>query len=471
MNSKQIASKSAIYLIGNLSSKFMSALLIPIYAYFVASADLGAFDYSQSIMNVLVPILFVAFWEGVLKFVLISTEQDKSEIINTTTIFIVAISAIYSIIAFAGYPLTKDKYTWIFTWGMTISHGIAWVWQYLCRAVKETKQYLFASVVGAAVNLLATVIFVCILRWSLFGLYAAYILGQMAVFFIIEFKLNLIRHIRMAMFNGSLLKRMLVFSVPLMFNTLGLWIIPLLLRTVVINNIGSSANGLYAFANKFNIVVTLLGTVVSMALVEEAILSSKEGSLSEDYGKAVSKIFVIFEQLTAVAILAIAVAYELLTTTEYYVTVRYFSWFLIYSLLMNLGSYIGTVFQVINITKYQFISTMCGGLVGVSVAYFLSLHYGMWGIITGQIVAGILIMLIRYLVARAKSSFHLFWKDVIHSGILVLLATGVSMWNGDILVRIAAFGVCCIIVCHLNREQFGKGIHFLLSKTRRAKKQ
>ena len=64
MNQKQIATKSVIYLIGNLSSKVISAILIPIYAFFISTSDLGTFDYSQSLMNVFVPILYISFGEG-----------------------------------------------------------------------------------------------------------------------------------------------------------------------------------------------------------------------------------------------------------------------------------------------------------------------------------------------------------------------------------------------------------------------
>ena len=40
MNSR-VLKKSAIYLIGNFSSKILMAIIIPIYAFYIQSSDLG----------------------------------------------------------------------------------------------------------------------------------------------------------------------------------------------------------------------------------------------------------------------------------------------------------------------------------------------------------------------------------------------------------------------------------------------
>ena len=77
-----IIKKSAIYLVGNFSSKILMAIIIPIYAFYVQSSDLGYFDYSQTIMYIAVPIAFFSVWEAILKFT-IDDKYQKSDIINS----------------------------------------------------------------------------------------------------------------------------------------------------------------------------------------------------------------------------------------------------------------------------------------------------------------------------------------------------------------------------------------------------
>ena len=59
MDIGRLLKKTGLYFIGNLASKMMVALLIPIYAFFVKSEELGYFDYTQTIMNILIPIIFL----------------------------------------------------------------------------------------------------------------------------------------------------------------------------------------------------------------------------------------------------------------------------------------------------------------------------------------------------------------------------------------------------------------------------
>lgn len=452
MNQKQIAIKSVIYLIGNLSSKVISAVMIPIYAFFVSTSDLGIFDYSQSIMNVLVPVLYIAFWEGVLKFVLTSEEVDRPKIINVTVVFCVTFSFIYLFICFVGINFTSDSRIWIFTWGMIIVHGMAQIWQYICRALGHTHHYLIVSILSAIVLLSSTVLFVCVMGMGLIGLYMAYILGQLTLFLGIEFKIRIVKTISFTKFDALLFRRIAKFSIPLMFNTLSMWLVPLLMRTIIINQLGADANGLYSFANKFNIVVNLLGSVVSMALVEEAIIASKDGKISKEYGHAVSQIYIKFEQLASVAIIAIAIAYTFLSSTEYYVTIQYFSWFLWASLISILGSYIGTVFQSINITKYQFTTTLFGGVAGIVVANLLVSIMSLWGIVVGQMISCIVTSLSRYVIAAKKSDFRIEWIPVLVNAIPVLIAILLATLCSNIFINIMVFVVFMVAIIYINRN-------------------
>lgn len=72
-----IHKKTGLYFIGNMSSKIMTALLVPVYAFYVSAYDLGAYDYSQTIMQIAVPILYMAIWEAVLKYVISSDDKNQ----------------------------------------------------------------------------------------------------------------------------------------------------------------------------------------------------------------------------------------------------------------------------------------------------------------------------------------------------------------------------------------------------------
>ena len=88
MLNKKLIKKSGIYFIGNLSSKIFSALLLPIYAFYINTEDLGYYDFAQTVIGILSPIIVLAIWEAILKFIL--TEDNvliKRKITTTSALF------------------------------------------------------------------------------------------------------------------------------------------------------------------------------------------------------------------------------------------------------------------------------------------------------------------------------------------------------------------------------------------------
>ena len=55
--------KTSIYFIGTLSTKMISILLVPIYAYFVAVNELSEYDYLVTIASTISPVVFASIWK------------------------------------------------------------------------------------------------------------------------------------------------------------------------------------------------------------------------------------------------------------------------------------------------------------------------------------------------------------------------------------------------------------------------
>ncbi|MFQ7235018.1 MAG: hypothetical protein ACLRPU_09115, partial [Enterococcus hulanensis] len=81
--------KSLIYFAGNFSSKIFGVIIIPIYAQYLSAAQLGDYDFQQTVGNLLMPIIGLAIWEAILRFGLNAEGKELHEII-TTAIFILS---------------------------------------------------------------------------------------------------------------------------------------------------------------------------------------------------------------------------------------------------------------------------------------------------------------------------------------------------------------------------------------------
>ena len=139
--------KTSIYFIGTLSTKMISVLLVPIYAYFVAVNELSEYDYLVTIASTISPIIFAAIWEAVLKYG-IKKESDRSALFST----VLAFSLLMTLLTLAFVPvisLVKGySNSVLFTILFIIVQGITMIWQYSARALQENKRYVVSSVVN-----------------------------------------------------------------------------------------------------------------------------------------------------------------------------------------------------------------------------------------------------------------------------------------------------------------------------------
>ena len=147
-----------------------------------------------------------------------------------------------------------------------------------------------------------------------------------------------------------------------MLNTISAWLLSGMSKVIIISKLGSEANGIYTFASKFSIIVTLIGSVINMAFIEESIISSKSESVDKDFLKTVEFIFEKFLSFLIVCVPVINIFYLFITNTEYYDSRIYFSFLLIYGLFSIMSTNIGTIFHVVNKTKYAFFTTLLGAL-------------------------------------------------------------------------------------------------------------
>ncbi|MHC5269466.1 lipopolysaccharide biosynthesis protein [Enterococcus sp. LJL98] len=421
---KRLMKTTGIYFIGNLSSKIMSALLIPIYAFYVTTEDFGYYDFTQTIMNILNPIILLAIWEAILKFVLLEEKKGKKErIISTSTIFTLFMlvlfvfgASIFSIVS------NKEMPHLALVVFMMVINSIVTVWQYYARSLSN-KLYVISGVSSTIINFIFTIILIVFLKTSLTGLFISYILGQISIFLIIESKLRILKRTKFSNFDIKLLTEMLVFSSPLVLNLVSAWFMSGFARSIVTVNLGVKANGLYSFANKFSLIITMLGSVVTMAIIEEAILSVKNKKIQESFNKTLENLFVIFQTLAILSIPAISIFYKFIADTEYYHSFKLAPWLILYSLFNIMASHVGSVFQAIDKTKYQFTTTMLGAVATVVISTSLIGVMGVSAVVSGQVIGALLMLTSRYVLVRRFTDIRVDWTpSVIRIIIFVLVA-------------------------------------------------
>ena len=92
---------SGIYFFGNILTKLISFLLLPIYTKFINPTDYGTYDLMIAYITFFTSVLFLDIWSGIMRFMFdYDKVEDKYKSIFTgSSIFIIS-TALYSISIF-----------------------------------------------------------------------------------------------------------------------------------------------------------------------------------------------------------------------------------------------------------------------------------------------------------------------------------------------------------------------------------
>ena len=465
MDNKRLLKKTGFYFIGNLSSKILSVILVPLYAFYISSSDLGQYDYSQTLLNILVPIFFMNIWEAVLKFILAEKNMDKENKIMSTSIAFVSVVVIILLIGVNIYGnIIQEKYIGYISI-MFATYGVTVVWQYYARAKNENKIYIKAAISGTVTNFLLNVIMICIFNIKIEALYIAFIASNIVIFLVIEAKLRVLKKIKMENINLDILKQMITFSFPLVINTISVWLISGFGRVYITNNLGTDYNGLYAFANKFSIIVTFLGSVLNMAMIEEAIIIGKEQKLDEKFAKTTQIIFEKFLEALILVLPVIYIFYYIIQSTEYYISREYVSILLMYSLLMTMSTNIASTLQAKNKTNYIFRTTLVGSFITVLLSVMLINKIGIYSVLIGQLIGAVSMLIARYFLVRKITNMKIHWKKI-YKLFVIYVVVSYCMLKANIYLNICIFIILFIGFIYDNKNY----INLVKSKLIRSEK-
>lgn len=285
-NAKRFLKSSLVYFAGNILTKLVAFFLLPIYTSLLPSEDMGYYDYSISLLNMLIPVICMEIWSGIMRFMFDSKEKEKKykAVFNGLVIF--AFSLFLYTLVFVVLGLVKDVrlIAWIFLYGFFVM--LQNIFGAIARGVGLSQIYALSGIVASFVTALTTIVLMLVFNMLLEALYIGAILGFIAQIFIIEKKVKVLPNIKISMFDKVMIKRMLKFSLPLSLNSAFFWFLSSYNRVAITANLGLSATGMYAVAGKFTAVMTLVSTSFSLAWQELAYSKGNDQDRGELYNAA-----------------------------------------------------------------------------------------------------------------------------------------------------------------------------------------
>jgi O-antigen/teichoic acid export membrane protein len=329
---KKVSKDSFIYGIGNVATKIIGFILIPIYTNpkYLSVADFGVLSILDISVQVLVAILGFSLYQGFIRwFWEMKNQEERKQLFFSSFLSVALLSAIFgSVLLFFVSGLSQlffntENYSYAFT--LVIINAILTAIQTVpnsnIRYQHKSKLYTTINLTKFTLTLLFTLWFVIYLQRGITGIFEAQVIGN--VFYFIISAPYIVKNIS-PVFHLHIIKELFKYSLPLVLASIS----GILLTTIdrfMLNSMGELEDvGIYSLGFKLgNAIKVFLVMSVQMALTPLMLKKINEEGNKRFY----SKVLTYFSFVLMWLILGISMfsreAIELITKDPSYVKATY----------------------------------------------------------------------------------------------------------------------------------------------------
>ncbi|MDR2465233.1 MAG: oligosaccharide flippase family protein, partial [Streptococcaceae bacterium] len=265
---KKLASNTLIFTIGNLGSKLIALLMVPLYTYTLTTKDYGDVDLLQTTMSLLLPLATLSISQAVMRFVLrdIKDETEVKKTFTTSTLFVLLMSIlsagiVYLILKIFHAYEGMEVYFLLFLLVQPVSEHFT----QFARAIGKVKEFAFNGILMTIIAAGLNVLLLVNLKMGTSGYLLSFLGAFIASTLYMGAVINLKKHFSLKFLSKETLKELLKFSTPLIPNGIMWWLINGSTRYFILLFIGAGANGIFAVANKIPAIMTMFVNIFSQA--------------------------------------------------------------------------------------------------------------------------------------------------------------------------------------------------------------
>lgn len=396
---KKFLKSSSIYFMGQMLSKIMVVLLLPIYTKMINPTEYGYYDLIVTCINIISTLIYVEIWTGALRYILDYVEEKKKYIIISNSLILFIIFSIVAIIV----VIVINIFLPIEYVGLVLIYIITLCMQNIygniARGVNKGTIYAISGIIYTFSNIFLNIIFLVFLKMDYSSLYISAIISSIIQCIVIEVNVKIIKNFKYKDLNIVIMKKLISFSFPYCVNTIAFWFLNSYAKIVISTNLSVEDNGYFSIAAKFPMVLQLFASCFSLAWQEIAF--SKKGTkeeLSKFYSEFAKRYVEYILLIVLILMPIIKIIFPIFIDAQYNEAQRLIPLYLISMAISILCSFITTVFGAIKVTKSLFISSLISGIVNMILLHLLIGKIGLMAANISMLIGFITNIAIRKLV-------------------------------------------------------------------------
>lgn len=409
-----------IFAIGTIGSKLILFVLVPLYTNCLTPSEYGIADLVFTLAQLILPFVCLGIMHAVIRFGLSKNENPDQVLLCGLVVALIGTIITVCLTPLIGLYKSISEWKWYFC-AFIILHMLLTMLQNYAKAIGKNKAYATVSIVYTFILALLNVLFLLYAEMGIRGYLLSNLIATAIAVLILTFICRVFTVRKRATFNGTLLKQMLKYSMPLMIDGTLWWLIQSSNKLFVELFLGENMLGLYTVAIKIPALMYIIVTIFSQAWGISTVKETESENSSEFY----RNVFALYTFLTFfVCILIVTVIKPFMTiyvAEEYFVSWRYVPLLLIGNAFLAVSDFFGAFYNALKMPVKNLIVSAVAATISLVVSLCAMRYIGMWAAVFSTLLAYFVIMWIRLIDIRKYVDVKINWLPFLFNQFIVIV--------------------------------------------------
>lgn len=450
--SKEFIKNTIILFIGKFATQFMSLLLLPLYTRFLVTEDYGTVDLLQTYISLLVPVLTFRIDSAVFRFLIDKrNDQDGIRTILSNIFGILSIGIVLTfIISLILKFIIEIKYYEMVVINIIIMM-ISSVSLQILRGLGKNKEYSIASIITGLTTLIFNVLLIMVFKFDASSILISSSIANMICILYVMFNVNFFKFFSFKDIDKKIIKEILLYSLPMIPNSLSWWIVSVSDRTIISMFLGLSMNAIYTVSCKFSNILNSIFSIISMSWQENATLHINDNDRDNYFSKMINYIFMGFATISLLIISILPFVYNIIIGSNYLSSYKYIP-ILLYSNSWNvLIGLIGGIYIAKKKTKEIANTTIVSAILNIIINLILLKFIGLYAACVSTLLSYMIMSIYRYHDCQKYVKLKLKFKEIILYTFIFILSSLIYI-KGNLILKIMNLIFVIIYSIAINRS-------------------
>lgn len=442
----QLVLNTLLFALGSFGSKFIVFILMPLYTNTLTTEEYGISELVITATNLLIPFVTVSIQDATLRFSL--DKNNNSDEVLKNTLLILSVGTIISCLL---YPLMR-MYKAVDGWTqylliLTILYMIRNALSIYLKAIGKTKLYAVDSIVYTLLLMVSNIILLTVFKLRLAGYFYGTIISTVGSIILLIIFNDVIQSCRSGKVNLALLKSMIRFSSPMIFNNISWWIINSSDKVMIGYYISTADSGIYSVAAKMPSLLITLTNIFNQAWIISSVTEYDTTNDGDFYSNTFNSFNAMLIMAASGIILIIKPFMQIYVGHSFVECWQYVPLLLLGSVFQSYATFFGAIYTSAKKNVSVMVSTLVAAAINLILNAILIPTVGIQGAVIATAIAYFVVFLFRMLDSRKYVNIRInTWKVLLSMMILFGQCILIIVTEGARRYFVSAL-LFCILIC------------------------